>query len=124
MSTWWRQWRGTVLVGVLVLGVASVVALVSVRTVAVVRDETTAQAQPAPPPTATPKAPKPAAKPAAKPFVRKSAQPKPDGGELCRRFSSYREAKRYYDTHPADRAALSWDGDDRPCEDFIARWSQ
>jgi len=117
MRNWYTQWSGTLLTGAVVLVVASVVALAGT----VGRIAVTHEGGDRPGVAATRKAP-----PTASATRSPSAAPvrSRDGGEICRRFSGYAEAKRYYDAHPDDRKRLSWDGDSRPCEDFVASWSR
>jgi hypothetical protein len=112
---WRAQWKGPFLTGAIVVAIASVFALMTTAsTIAVNRYSDN----------------RPSATAPAKATSKATATPRPrpttqhgDGGEICNRFDNYAEAKRYYDRHPKHRSALSWDGDDRPCEDFIARWA-
>jgi hypothetical protein len=116
MINWFRQWRATFLIGALVLGIASLLALATtVSTIAVNQNGSK-------PKVATPKQVEIVTKASPAPSPKVTPRQKKDGGEICKRFGSYAEAKRYYDAHPADRKALSWDGDARPCEDFLAKW--
>jgi len=117
MRNRYTQFGGALLTGAVVLTVASVVALAgTVGRIAVTHE---GGDRPGAPATriATPSA-SATRSPGAAPVRSR------DGGEICRRFSGYAEAKRYYDAHPEDRKRLSWDGDSRPCEDFVASWSR
>jgi len=117
MKSWYAQWRGPLFTGAIVVAIASVLTLMTtVGTIAVNRHSDNQ-------PKAAAQA-KAAAKTEVTPTPSRTTTQRGDGGDICNGFGNYTEAKRYYDAHPKDRKALSWDGDDRPCEDFIAGWAR
>ena len=126
MKAWFMEWRGLIVTGLLVIGAVSVLALATIGTVAMVDNNQSTTTVRGILPRATAQA---TTKATTKTTARATSRPEPtrvrpkrDGGEICKRFGSYAEAKKYYDTHPQDREALSWDGDARPCEDFLYEW--